>query len=613
MSRKPLTIESGVFEQLPDGEALATGPQCDVGGTGTYQYYSNLPGFQQSGSSQIGTLKISLPVGKTNTMHVFRLLGYHYSTGWGGWQLLAAGYNYTGGSAWVRCSADVSGRPPFGTVRFAYDGNGNGCLLLGTTTSSWHYPVVKVAEVLQGLNDSDYSSGWDISLVTDESAFTGITNVPILRSEFGYTLPAPTATNQLLTATAAGAAEWTDTITVAHLNMKGPIASTGDTTAIAQYEYLGRAYTPGGSGMTCKITLPHSWTQTMTVIKLLGYNYTSSTGPWEAVIGAYAHTTTYGWRYPHADLLGKPPFSRIRLAHDGTYVCVLLGDATTNWSNASVAVTDILQSLNVNNLSQGCTVEWITDESGLTPITEVPIVRSDFGHTLSAPTAANQLLKATAASTAEWVSSLETLTVDNLTLDGDMITSATGQVDFGDDDLTTTGQVTAAAIQIGGDGGVSAPQLEIVGDYFSSIMDNRGYSAVLKGATSDTTTWEVLQWRGADWQHHLSYGESAAFEILVQVVYSAYANNTYANGLNSGLYRITGIATRDDPNYNDEADELAVTSTCTLLEGVDLCDFALAFDTVSVNKVVVVARGKYANPVRCNAFVRVLEMNAYTV
>ena len=69
------------------------------------------------------------------------------------------------------------------------------------------------------------------------------------------------------------------------------------------------------------------------------------------------------------------------------------------------------------------------------------------------PTVAGQLYQATGAGSASWtttISGLTSLTVDNITINGATIISDTGAISFGNEDLNTTGDVSADAMVLSG-------------------------------------------------------------------------------------------------------------------------------------------------------------------
>jgi hypothetical protein len=175
---------------------------------------------------------------------------------------------------------------------------------------------------------------------------------------------------------------------------------------------------------TCKITLPAHNTDMLT-IKLGGYDYTWSTAAWEVFLGGYLSASTGRWARMRGDVAGAPPFSSIRVANDASgKPVILLGTTSTAWKYPSVYVKEICSHFHsLIDFSLGATVEFITDESGLTDFYDVP---TPFVSTMPAPTADNQLLQATGAGAAAWTTDIEGLTslvVDTITLDGSTISS----------------------------------------------------------------------------------------------------------------------------------------------------------------------------------------------
>ena len=91
-----------------------------------------------------------------------------------------------------------------------------------------------------------------------------------------------------------------------------------------------------------KITLPKSWTSTMLRITIKGYDYVyGGNTAWECVIGGY-NTTPNTWAGKSAEIRGDgAPFSSIRLGHDGTNCCILLGTTSTTWHYPKIVISDV--------------------------------------------------------------------------------------------------------------------------------------------------------------------------------------------------------------------------------------------------------------------------------
>jgi hypothetical protein len=136
----------------------------------------------------------------------------------------------------------------------------------------------------------------------------------------------------------------------------------------AMYSHRG----PSGPTVgTMKINLPTSWTGSMLTIRIRGFNYSGiKPGPWEVIVGGYLYEATADWRNPSAIVTGAyPPFSTVRLGHDGTYCCILLGDMDTTWTYPQVHIMDCTAGYNAQfDLEDGWTVELLANETGLTDI-----------------------------------------------------------------------------------------------------------------------------------------------------------------------------------------------------------------------------------------------------
>ena len=66
---------------------------------------------------------------------------------------------------------------------------------------------------------------------------------------------------------------------------------------------------------------------------------------------------------------GTPPFSSVRLAHDGTVNCILLGTTSTIWYYPKVLVAHVLAGYsNTTGWDSGWTTSIITDETNITNI-----------------------------------------------------------------------------------------------------------------------------------------------------------------------------------------------------------------------------------------------------
>lgn len=155
--------------------------------------YSNVYSFASGNATETGTLKITLPVGArwNNSMLRIEIEGYNYSGGSGGsggaWKAIISGYNFSATPAWVNCSLDIIGEPPFTSARFADDTTQN-VLLLGTTTTTWNYPRFTITSVIDANNSNlgVFGSGWGSSFIVSE---TGIVNISTMTTrKVAYTI-----------------------------------------------------------------------------------------------------------------------------------------------------------------------------------------------------------------------------------------------------------------------------------------------------------------------------------------------------------------------------------------------------------------------------------------
>lgn len=123
--------------------------------------------YGSGASSVTGAFKITLPVGKTNTMMTLTVSVHDYSTD-ESFLVRVSGYNHTG--VWTNTSATILGskatrRLP---VRFGFDGS-KCCILIGDTNSRWSYPKIAVIEGIFGhssASESIWDDGWSVGVVT---------------------------------------------------------------------------------------------------------------------------------------------------------------------------------------------------------------------------------------------------------------------------------------------------------------------------------------------------------------------------------------------------------------------------------------------------------------
>ncbi|MCI5054846.1 MAG: hypothetical protein MRY83_01990, partial [Flavobacteriales bacterium] len=154
-------------------------------------------------------------------------------------------------------------------------------------------------------------------------------------------------------------------------NIQGNGSMTHNGGTVYRYENLA-TYNSGSSSVTgsMKITLPKSWSNTMMNVTIKGYNYNGTTGHWEVKIGGYNYSGSSSWVNTSAEISGRPPFSQVRLAHDGTNCIILLGNTASTWNYPKIQVTNMMAGHSQYNSGwgSGWSIAPITSESGITSI-----------------------------------------------------------------------------------------------------------------------------------------------------------------------------------------------------------------------------------------------------
>ena len=165
----------GIGTASPDSKLSILGSTASLNASDSFRIYKNVASYNNSTSNSVGTVKIVLPYGWTNTMISVKITGYDYSSV-GAWDLTVSGYNYQPNSSWYNISATTNGRMPFTSVRLAYDSAlGRNVILLGNTGTALQYPKIAVSEVIVGHSTiAGWGSGWSISQVTTESNITNV-------------------------------------------------------------------------------------------------------------------------------------------------------------------------------------------------------------------------------------------------------------------------------------------------------------------------------------------------------------------------------------------------------------------------------------------------------
>jgi hypothetical protein len=341
---------------------------------------------------------------------------------------------------------------------------------------------------LAGLSDDDHPQ-YVTYTGASGTVDLGAENLTTTGTVVGSNVPAPTTANTMLVSTGAGAAAWADEISsfqIGHVIFQndneidcndGVDPATLSFVSDAQFSQAlflsgevhrscpelaseGNGYLFNGHRYetftdqtgTLKITIPLSWANMASTMKIIGYDRT--TGGWELLISGYADDVTDAWLGTAADLIGSAPFSQVRLAHDGTNVCILLGTTSTSWNDPSIGIDkNLVAAVDLLDLFDVWGMTFLDSESGITDIVDVPFESDTFGNSIAEPTTAGQLYRATGAGVASWttdITGLTSLSVDNITINGAAITSDTGAISFDDENVSTTGNVSSADLTASG-------------------------------------------------------------------------------------------------------------------------------------------------------------------
>ena len=132
---------------------------------------------------------------------------------------------------------------------------------------------------------------------------------------------------------------------------------------------------------TIKIQLPVSWTNTMGVYKIMLYEYTGR-GSSEITVSFYNYTSSESY-YNYSYQVNGVFEGAVRLAHDGSKCCILLGNTSYTWAYPKVFVHQIFGGQNISSdyLDATFNISIITSESGLSKITSIPKTSMNKGDT----------------------------------------------------------------------------------------------------------------------------------------------------------------------------------------------------------------------------------------
>jgi hypothetical protein len=123
-------------------------------------------------STDVGAIRITLPVGMTNGMLTVKATIYEYSTN-ESFEVVFGGYNYPTGNTWTHNAFGYIVGSPLANqkyaIRFGITGGGMACVYIGETNTSWSYPQIAVTEASIGYSNSTdpglYDDNWAVDIV----------------------------------------------------------------------------------------------------------------------------------------------------------------------------------------------------------------------------------------------------------------------------------------------------------------------------------------------------------------------------------------------------------------------------------------------------------------
>ena len=134
--------------------------------------------------NETGSIYIEMPFGWTNNMGTYEIDIYNYTNNTKA-KIIVSGFNSNSPVGWYNYSVQILGNLPSNIVKLGYNSvTDKCCILVGVTTTQWRHPQIYVSKVTQGYsNTSDWSTGWSISIITDE---TGIANIVTPQVNAGF-------------------------------------------------------------------------------------------------------------------------------------------------------------------------------------------------------------------------------------------------------------------------------------------------------------------------------------------------------------------------------------------------------------------------------------------
>lgn len=142
----------------------------------------------------------------------------------------------------------------------------------------------------------------------------------------------------------------------------------------ANYFGNGTILNNGSSSVTgtIKIRLPVTWTNTMGVYKIMLYEY-NGRGSSEITVSFYNYSSSESY-YNYSYQVNGGFEGAVRIAHDGSKCCILLGNTSYTWNYPKVYVHQIFggQNISANYFDTNFNISIITSEAGLSKVTSIP-------------------------------------------------------------------------------------------------------------------------------------------------------------------------------------------------------------------------------------------------
>jgi len=287
---------------------------------------------------------------------------------------------------------------------------------------------------------------------------------------------------------------------------------------------------------TLVIDLPFAFNNTLVGIKIRGISYQDGAGPWEVfVFGKPYNGVPDRWLYPRAIVSGKVPFDMVRVGYNGNTgkACIMLGETSTEWGHSIVEVSDVLVATAiVDGWETGWDINYYTDETNFynNDADQRDPITLDWHRDFEAPSAVSQILQATADKEAAWttdLAGLTSLTVDNITINGAMISSNTGVISFSNENLITSGMIetknpTGGIFQATrDDSGIDTPDLIGSYQYYTNDASTNaeGVTCALRYICDGT-------WNGATNEGHWGIFVQDRTSVVSTLVERFRVNNT---------------------------------------------------------------------------------------